>query len=149
MRRRLRLADARGTTVAEMAIVLPLVLVLVMGIFDFSRLFYTRITLQHAVREAVRFAVTGNASTDPESGDPLTRIESIRRKILENAVNLDVDVDAIVVNPPDGGGPGDVVTVATSFSYEMATPVLHPFFPGGRYDFGVSSSMKNEPFYTD
>jgi hypothetical protein len=27
--------------------------------------------------------------------------------------------------------------------------VLHPFFPGGRYDFGVSSSMKNEPFFTD
>ncbi|HEY7530196.1 MAG TPA: TadE/TadG family type IV pilus assembly protein [Gemmatimonadota bacterium] len=149
MRGSIRLRDARGTTVAEMAIVLPLVLVLVMGVFDFSRLFYTRLTLQHAVREAVRFAVTGNASVDPQTGDPLTRIESIRRKIVENAVNLDVDVDAIVVTPADGGGPGDVVTVATTFSYEMATPVLHPFFPGGRYDFGVSSAMKNEPFYTD
>ena len=148
MRRPLRLRDARGTTVAEMAIVLPLMLLLVMGIFDFSRLFYTRITLQHAVREAVRFAVTGNASTDPD-GNPLTRIESIRAKILDHAVNMDVDVDAIVVNPPDGGGPGDVVTVGTSFSYEMATPVLRPFFPGGRYDFAVSSAMKNEPFYTD
>ncbi len=144
-----RLRCARGTATIEVAIVFPLLMLIVLGIFDFSRMFYTQLTMQHAVREAVRFAITGNAINDPGSGSPLTRVESIRAKIAQSAVNLNVDVDAITITPSNGGGPGDVVTVSSDFSYEFTTPLIKPLFPSGTYDFSVSSSMKNEPFYTD
>ena len=76
-----------------------------------------------------------------------TRVESIRAKIAENAVNMDVDLESVVITPPDGGGPGALVTVRSAFAYEFGTPVIKSIFPGGRYDFSVSTSMKNEPFF--
>lgn len=130
----------------ELAVVLPLLLFIMMGIFDFSRFYYTRITMQHAVREAVRFAITGNTTNDPQTGNPRTRVESIRAKIVDNAIRLDIDVNAIDINPADGGGPGQVVTVRTDFTYQFGTPLIKPLFPGGVYPFTVASSMKNEPF---
>jgi Flp pilus assembly protein TadG len=141
-----RLRGRRGTALVEMAIVFPLLMLLVCGILDFSLMFRSRLTIQHAVREAVRFAVTGNTLNDPQSGTPMARVDAIKSKIIQNAVALDVDVNNITVTPANGGGPGDVVTVSAAFSYEFATPLIKPIFPGGRYDFTVRSSMKNEPF---
>ncbi len=130
----------------EMAIVLPLLMLLVSGILDFSLMFRSRLTIQHAVREAVRFAVTGNTLNDPVSGTPMERVAAIKSKIIENAVALDVDVNNITVTPANGGGPSEVVTIAAAFSYEFLTPLIKPLFPGGRYNFTIRSSMKNEPF---
>jgi hypothetical protein len=143
------LHQQRGTAGIEVAIVLPVLMLIVLGIFDFSRMFYARLTMQHAVREAVRFAVTGNTTTDPGSGKPRARVDAIKAKITENAVALNVDLEKLAVSPADGGGPGEVVTIVAGFSYEFTTPLIKPLIPGGRYDFSVSSSMKNEPFYTD
>jgi hypothetical protein len=142
------LQGRRGTAAVEVAIVFPILMLVVCGIFDFSRMFYSRLTLQHAVREAVRFAVTGNTTLDG-SGRPRARVDAIKSKIAENAIQLDVDLERIIVTPADGGGPGDVVTITSAFSYEFTTPLIKPLLPDGRYDFSVSSSMKNEPFYTD
>jgi Flp pilus assembly protein TadG len=147
MNRKQHATRARGTTVIEVALVLPVLLLLMMGIFDFSRMFYARLTMQHAVREAVRFAVTGNTTNDPSTGNPRSRVDSIKAKIVQNAVNLNVDLNTVAINPSDGGGPGDVVTVSADFSYPFMTPIIRPLVPGGRYDFTVASSMKNEPFY--
>jgi Flp pilus assembly protein TadG len=141
-----RVRGRRGTTLVEMAIVFPLLMLLLCGILDFSQMFYSRLTIQHAVREAVRFAITGNTLNDPVSGTPMARVAAIKSKIIANAVALDVDVNNITVTPANGGGPSEVVTVAASFSYEFATPLIKPFFPGGRYTFTIRSSMKNEPF---
>jgi Flp pilus assembly protein TadG len=141
------LLGQRGTSIIEVAIVFPVLMLVVLGIFDFSRMFYCRLTMQHAVREAVRFAVTGNTTLD-QDGKPRARADAIKTKIQENAMDLDVEVDKIVISPSNGGGPGEVVTVQAGFSYEFLTPLIEEFFPNGRYDFTVSSSMKNEPFST-
>ncbi len=140
--------NRRGTATIEVAIVFPVLMLVVLGTFDFSRMFYTRITMQHAVREAVRYAVTGNTTVDPGTGQPRPRADVIKSKIVENAVAMEVDLDRITITPADGGGPGDVVTIRADFSYEFSTPLIKPLFPGGKYDFSVRSSMKNEPFYT-
>jgi hypothetical protein len=149
---RMRLArlphNRRGTATIEVAIVFPVLMLIVLGTFDFSRMFYTRITMQHAVREAVRYAVTGNTTVDPLTGEARPRVDVIKSKIVENAIAMNVDLDRISISPVDGGGPGDVVTIRADFSYEFSTPLIKPLFPGGKFDFTVRSSMKNEPFYT-
>ncbi len=48
-----------GQTLAEFAISLPLVLLLLFGILEFGRIFQSWVTLQNAARSAVRYAVTG------------------------------------------------------------------------------------------
>jgi Flp pilus assembly protein TadG len=142
-----RCKETRGSTLVEFALVVPMIIVLFMGITEFGRFYFTRITLQHAVREAARFAVTGGTLPDPDTGDPMTRVESIRHVILEEAANLDLDVEGLVVDPPDGGGPSAVVTVTAEFRFEFIAPVIRQMFPGGGYDFTVATAMKNEPFF--
>jgi Flp pilus assembly protein TadG len=48
------------------------------AVFDFARLFYAEMTLQNAVRQAGRYAVTGNHLPDPQhAGQNLSRLNSI------------------------------------------------------------------------
>lgn len=143
-----RIAQDRGSTVIEFAMVLPVIALIFMGILDFGRYFFTRITLQHAVHEAGRFAITGNALSDA-NGDPMTRVESIKQVIVDNATSLDVDVNLVEVDPVDGGGPGQIVTVRSSFTFEFLTPGIQAMVPGGAHDFTVTTTMKNEPFFAN
>lgn len=135
----------RGQTMIEFAMVIPIVALLFMGIFDFSRFFYARLTLQHAIHEATRFAVTGGALDDGQ-GNTMTRVESIKSVITREATALDLDVDQLIIDPADGGGPTEIVTVTGNFEFQFVTPGVSVFFPGGKYDFTVATSMKNEPF---
>ncbi len=135
----------RGQTMIEFAMVIPIVALLFMGIFDFSRFFYTQLTLQHAIHEAARFAVTGGALDDAQ-GNKMTRAESIRSVITREATALDLDVNRLVIDPADGGGPSEVVTVTGNFEFQFVTPGVSTFFPNGKYDFTVATAMKNEPF---
>lgn len=139
----------RGSTLLEFALVAPILTILFMGILDFGRYHFSRITLQHAIHEAARFAVTGNSLNDPNTGTPMTRAESITQVILAQASDLDLDVNRVDINPADGGGPGQVVTVTGGFTFEFLTPGMQALFPGGVHDFTVATSMKNEPFFAD
>jgi len=55
-----------GTATVEMAFVLPLFLLFVMGIIEFGRLYWTLNSMQLAVDEAGRYAMVHTASTDAD-----------------------------------------------------------------------------------
>lgn len=44
----------RGAVAVEFALILPILLMLVLGIIDFGRLYYTQVTLTQAAREGAR-----------------------------------------------------------------------------------------------
>ena len=44
------------------------------------------------------------------------------------------------------GGPDDIAKVTVDYDWDLLTPVMRPFFPGGRIHFTVDSVMKNERF---
>ncbi len=136
---------SRGTALIEMALVMPMLLLLFASIFEFGRMFHTRLTARHAVIEATRYAVTGNQLTDDESGDLLDRATSIRRIVAERAYNLPVTPEAIVLDPADGGGPEDVVRITLIYSYDYSLPGFMDVLPELR--FSVAAAMRNEPFY--
>ena len=143
--RRLR-GESRGAAMVELALVITMLMMLFSGVFEFGRFYYSRLTLQHAVREAARFAVTGNVLNDAQ-GNPMTRVASIQQVIQQKAYNLSVNVNDISVVPADGGAPGEVVTITTVFRYDFVVPPVKQFFPPGYVDFTISTSMKNEPFF--
>lgn len=66
----------RGAAVVEFALVVPILLLLVMGIAEFGRVYYIQTTLSQAAREGAReMALKNNAasakSTARSSADPL------------------------------------------------------------------------------
>jgi hypothetical protein len=140
----------RGTTLLEFALVLPLFVLLLFAVVDFARLFYFEMTLQNAVREAGRYAITGNHEPDPSHpGQNLSRLKSIQYVAQQAAMGMDVS-NLQIVSASGGvgnaGGPGDTVTISLITNLHLLTPVIAQFFPHGIYTFTVSVSFKNEPF---
>jgi len=142
--------SACGTTLLEFALVLPVFVLLLFGVVDFARLFYVEMTSQNAVREAGRYAITGNHEPDPNHhGQNLSRVQSIQYVAQHEAMGLDVsNLQIVSVNGGNGnaGGPGDTVTISLTTNLHLLTPVVARFFRNGVYTFTVSVAFKNEPF---
>jgi Flp pilus assembly protein TadG len=64
-----RLRRQRGSAVVEMAIIAPIAFLLLIGVIEYSILFYTTLTMQYAVREGARYAVTGRTDKDPAASN--------------------------------------------------------------------------------
>ena len=135
--------DSSGQSLVEFALLLPVLLTMFFGTVEFGRLWFTKLTVRHAVVEATRFAVTGNRLTDPETGDPMSRVASIEQHLRSNAFSL--DIEDINIDPEDGGGPEDVVRVTVSYAYNYTLPGFKNKLPTVRFD--VSASMRNEPYF--
>lgn len=140
-----------GSSLVEFALVAMMFFVLVFGIIDFGRLFFVQMTVQHALREAGRFAVTGNHLPDPN--DPsrqLSRVNSIMEVARQAAAGI--DISSIQITSARGGtgnagGPGDTVTVSLTTDLRLFTPLIAQFVaPSGVYSFTASTTFRNEPF---
>jgi len=70
MRRPLPVCGERGSSLAEFAIALPLLVVLVVGIFDFAAAFNLKQELNNAVREGAQFAARQPSNDLLNSGTP-------------------------------------------------------------------------------
>jgi hypothetical protein len=139
--RGMKFKHTKGAAIVEFALVAPLFFLLAFGIIDFGRLFYTQMTLQEALREAGRFAVTGRTLTNT-----MTRVESIKAVAQRVA---GIPLDGITVMPPDGGGPRQSVTVSLTYRLTLITPFIGRFFNDGIYQFTVGTTFQNEPFPTN
>jgi Flp pilus assembly protein TadG len=139
-----------GQTIIETALVVPLFFLLVFAVVDFGRLFYVQMSLQDAVRQAGRFASTGNHLPDPNNpGQNLTRVQSIIQQAIAQNPGLtftNIKISSVYGGAGNAGGPGDTVTISLTTALKLLTPVIAPFFQDGTYTFVVSVSFKNEPF---
>src|ERR1043166_9983463 len=59
-----RRSDERGTALIETAIIMPLLLFIAVGIFEFGRAYQTSQVLTNAAREGARVAVLPNQASD-------------------------------------------------------------------------------------
>jgi Flp pilus assembly protein TadG len=117
---------------------------------DFCWLLFNQMNMQDAVREAARYASTGNSLPNPNlPGTNLSRIASIDQTLTNAAAGK--TVQSIVISSVTGGagsagGPGDTVTVQANCAVPLLTTALGSFFGGNQFTFTVRASFKNEPF---
>src|SRR5690349_21208488 len=112
----------RGAAAVEMALVLPMLLILVFGIIDYGRMLNAQIRLTEAAREGARAATIENTSAAAS-----TRIASVLGTM---------PVTVTVSNQPRpcaGAAVGTDVTVRVDHRFSFITPfaVLAGLFPGG------------------
>jgi len=62
--RRRRISNDRGAAAVEFALVIPVLLLIVFGIIEFSRLYNEQISLSNAARSAARVMAIGNDQAD-------------------------------------------------------------------------------------
>ena len=139
----------RGLSIVETALAIPIFLLLIFGIVDIGRVLFAHMTLQHAVREAGRFAVTGRSL--PGSGGSHPRLDSIAQVVVDNSVPFPLTTSDVQISSASGGsgspgGPGDRVTIALSYPVHLLTPLIGVFFSNGAFVVDVSTTFRNEPF---
>jgi hypothetical protein len=146
-----RLSDARGANLVEAAIITPLLLLLTLGIVDFSAMFYSYLALEHGVSQATRYAVTGQEMST--GGTPIGREASIKAAMRDSTPTLTIPDAAFSFSfmPLNGtswssglGGPNDVGRVTVTYTWNFMTPLVRPFFTNGQVNLRVQSTMKNE-----
>jgi hypothetical protein len=104
------------------------------------------------LREAGRYAVTGRhlPGTNPSTGNPYTRIESITQIAKNSAAGLGVvsmNISSVQGGNGNAGNPRDTVTVSLTTSLKLITPMIGRYFgPSGVYTFTVKTTFLNEPF---
>jgi len=105
-----RLAEERGTAVVEMALVLPLLLVLVLAIVDFGKAFNYWNDTNHLAAEGARFAAVNRS---PGGGDLKTYIKS-----KADTAELRNSAQVCISFPTGVAKVGEPVRVTVSDDYE-------------------------------
>lgn len=144
----------RGASAVEFAIVAPLVFFLLFAVIDLCVMFWVNLTMQHAVREGARYAVTGRSDHAPQGS--AQRHLAVIEKIRENSMGLFDRVSPRINGVSHGdngqyhtgmfGTPGQVFVLRLDGSWPLMTPMVQPFFRDGTYRFSVAATMRNEEF---
>lgn len=143
-----RVANA-GQSLLEFAIVVPVLLGLVIGIFEFGRAWNVRQVLTNAAREGAREAVIGT---------PQSEVEDIIESRLSDA-NLDPALATITIEGiNDGAGQPTRVTIEWPYQFLFLGPIVQVMqggsscplsnppgcAPGGTINMSTTITMRNE-----
>lgn len=112
----------RGAAAVEMAIVLPLLLLIVFGIIDFGRLLYTKVELSSAAREGARIVAINDPSAGGLAADVQTRVDASQSLSGPVAASITSDCDTT-----------DLATVTAQATFSWITPMgpIADMFTGG------------------
>lgn len=120
-----RLRDEPGAAAVEFALILPLLIVLLFGIFEFGRLFNEQITVSNAAREAARVMAIADDAGKARAAAVASSEPSLDPDLTDGQIVF--SVDSCRDNP---GKP-----VVATIKYE--SDVLFPGF----WDFVTGSSL--------
>jgi Flp pilus assembly protein TadG len=107
----------RGAAAVEFAFVLPLLMLLVVGIIDFSRIFNAEIQLSQAAREGVRLAALASPVTGYDKAAVRDRavLAAPRPAFYADPVSV-ADADIALCSP--SSGLNDVASVKATYTFK-------------------------------
>lgn len=98
--------DQDGATAVEFAIILPLLILLLFGIIEFSLLLYNQQVITNATREGTRLGIIVQIPRIPNQ-DIKDEIKEYAQKHLITFGSDTLEDDDIDIAPPDDGDDGD------------------------------------------
>lgn len=116
----------RGASLVEMAIVVPILLLIVFGIIEFGFLFYRQIGVNQGVREAARAAVVNNYASSGCAGSPAQQIACL----ADNRSGVNGTHSYVHVEQLGKTGVGDQITVCSDYPETSITGLMSGFLPG-------------------
>ncbi|HEX5826853.1 MAG TPA: TadE/TadG family type IV pilus assembly protein [Candidatus Limnocylindrales bacterium] len=107
-----------GQSLAEIALILPVFLLMLMAIFDFGRAIYAYNTLGNASRAAARLAIVNQDTTAIEAR---AKEQTIGMNPDEVTVDTSALLDNCTTSPPKIGC---VVNVTVEYDWNPITPII-------------------------
>lgn len=136
----------RGQSIVELALILPVMLVVLAVASDLGRIFHTRIVLANAARAGAL-----EAGRHPTSYQPSAPCDANTNRIL-CAIQAEADNSLLVVTPSDvqvtcdpdpcSEALGDVIAVRVEGRFTLLTPFLGTFFGGQTIDLASTATAQ-------
>ncbi len=99
------IADNRGASTVEFALIVPVLIMLVFAIFQFGMVFGDHLAITHAAREGVRLAAVGKFN---------------EQEVRDRA--FPVNLTSVTVGYPSGEIHGEPVEVRVEYHYQLNIP---------------------------
>lgn len=123
-----------GQSLVEVALMMPVLLLMLMGVFDLGRMYFAFIAIQNAAGEGALYAAI-NPTCVYASDDCVDPDNAVFRATHESPAGIvDWSRVTIEVSPADvtGLSEGDPITIFVHYDYDILTPVVAPLFPSGQ-----------------
>lgn len=120
--------NERGAVAVELAFVLPVLILVIAGIVDFGRYFFTQIQVTNAAREGARAAVV---LPSPSSAD----LTAITQRALAGAAGVPGAAATVVVSCPAASPSNATVRVTAPFDWVLMGPAIKMLKGGGSWGF--------------
>jgi Flp pilus assembly protein TadG len=108
--------DTRGQALVEFALVLPLVILLLMAIFEFGSIFHSYLVITNASRDGARIGIVGEY-TDEE--DLKQKVKDMCAALDQSEITVDVNSDSVLRR----------MQVQVTYKVHPFTPVLSAILP--------------------
>jgi Flp pilus assembly protein TadG len=139
-----RLGNESGQALMEMALLLPVLLLIVLGIFEFGRAYHAKQVVQDAAREGARLAVVQ---------DPIITQDSVIAAVATRMSRSGIPGTAVTINfdtaPPPGGhwretGAMQQVYVGVDYRFGFFGPLLKAVTGSETMRIAALLAMRNE-----
>jgi len=136
----------KGQALAEMAVMVPFLVICMMGMLDLGRAFYYQIAITNAVREAARYAATpqylglnpscSNVPPVPGANCPAPGDGNIRARVRQELAGIAIsEPDSNIQVSPDQDGrvanynyatptSSYPITVTATYQFNFITPII-------------------------
>jgi PKD repeat protein len=146
-----RASRSQGQAIVELALILPIFLILVASALDLGRLFYSQISVNDAAREAALeasqnptsfIANTACTSANKEQNRVMCRATNESRGSFVTIAPADVAMACSVSPCPAAPVMGQTVSVTVTGHFRLITPLLAVFFGGQNTTFASTASAQ-------
>jgi Flp pilus assembly protein TadG len=129
-----RRKNQRGAEMVELSFIIIPLFGLTFLLLDVSMVICLRSTFQHAVREGVRYAITGQNTTGPCQDDSVKAVVQKNASGFLNSARALADIHVHFISPADGSvttnAYGNIVEVSVEgYSYNPMAPYQHSGTP--------------------
>lgn len=129
----------RGQSLVEFALILPLLVLILMGVFDFGRAFFAYNAISNGAREGARYGIIHPDATDPSP--PYDDPDTIEGRAVAQTFILDMNELTITVDTSQGTERGDPLSVTMQYDFEALTPLISTIWGGGALSLESSATM--------
>ena len=128
-----RRSRSRGQSIVELALILPVLMLLVASALDLGRMFYSQVTITNAAREGAYEAAyqptsfQANAPCNSTTNRVMCRVLSEAKGSFVTVAKADV---GLACSPSCAKAIGNTVTVTVTGNFTLLTPIMAPFMGG-------------------
>ena len=112
----------KGQSLLEFALILPVLLIVLAGVLDLGRIYYSYVAITDAAAEGATYAAMYPQVSDRD--EVFQRAQEASRGLVQ------IDNSMVEVDCPSVAS-GAPVTVTVSYSFTVATPLINVIVPDG------------------